>query len=272
MSVDDNFGVDEISSFLRTRWLGTEGRLLFFREIGSTNDEAVSQAGKGAEEGLVVIADLQNSGKGRRGRVWKGEAGLNTAMSYLLRPDFDPDLASAITLIMALSCRKAIRNVTGLETLIKWPNDIVSKGKKLVGILTEMSPENGRIGYVVVGTGININQSVFPEEISETASSLFLETGEKVSRSGITAECANCFEEYYELFKSTGSLKDMQDEYNAVCVNNGRRVKVLDPLKSFEGEALGINERGSLLVRTDDGRVREVYAGEVSVRGVYGYT
>ena len=272
MSVDLSFNAESIHSFLRTGWLGRNGKLVFFKEIGSTNDEAAIRAGNGAEEGLVLVADLQNAGKGRRGRVWKGEAGLNTAMSCLLRPDIDPDPASAVTLIMALSCRQAIRKVTGLETLIKWPNDIVANGKKLVGILTEMAVKDGRIDYIVVGTGININQSVFPEEIAGTASSLFLETGERVSRAELTAECVNCFEAYYDIFRRTGSLGDMQDEYNAVCVNNGRQVRVLDPLGSFDGEAQGINERGSLLVRIPDGTVKEVYAGEVSVRGVYGYT
>ena len=265
------FDAETVRSFLRTERIGREGKLLFLKETDSTNDEAARQAAAGAGDGLFIVADKQNAGKGRRGRAWKDEGGVNTAMSILLRPDMKPDTAPMLTLIMALSVQGAVKKITGLKTFIKWPNDIVCNGKKLVGILTEMAEENESIKHVVIGTGININQEIFPEEIRDTATSLYLESGKKYSRAEITAECANGFEYYYGIFRRDLSLKSLKDEYNAECVNCGRRVKVLDPSGEYEGEAEGIEDNGNLLVRINDNSVREVRSGEVSVRGVYGY-
>ncbi len=269
--IPDNFGGEGIRKCLNTRWLGKENRLLFYRETDSTNEEVKRQAENGALEGLLVAADLQTAGKGRKGREWSNPAGVNIAMSFLLKPDFSPDTASMLTLLMALSCAKAIKNVAGLESGIKWPNDIVHRGKKLVGILTEMSIDEDEIGYVVVGTGINVNGTEFPGDIKDTATSLFIETGHPVSRSALTAECALQFEKYYGIFKKDLDLRSLKDEYNALCVNCGKRVKVLDPAGSYEGTARGINGNGKLIVNRDNGSVTEIGSGEVSVRGVYGY-
>ena len=270
VSKEDAFSEKSICDELHTKWLGANGKISFFNEIDSTNDEAKRRFENGAESGLIVVADFQSAGKGRRGRTWSSPAGTTISMSYLLKPEFVPDLAPMMTLLMAMATAKAIRIVTGLEAQIKWPNDVVVNGKKLVGILTEMSAEPDFIHYVVIGTGINVNVTEFPEEISSTATSLLLETQNKVSRSRIVAEAAAAFEEYYDIFCDDGTLGNL----NACmkCVNVGRRVRVLDPKGEYEADALGIDEQGELIVRCDDGRHINVYAGEVSVRGVYGYT
>ncbi len=260
-----------LREYLKTSWLGRGDRLLFFEETDSTNNEAVRRAESGAEEGLLIAADRQSAGKGRRGREWKTEGGVNIAMSYLLRPLFGTDTAPMITLVMALACEKAVKNVTGTAPLIKWPNDIVLNGKKLAGILTEMSPGKDSIDHVVIGTGINVNQDSFPVELKDTATSLFIETGRQFSRAELIAECANSFEYYYDIFKRDESLISLKDEYNSCCVNCGRTVRVLDPAGEYDGKALGINEKGNLLIDTGESGIREVYSGEVSVRGVYGY-
>ena len=176
-----------------------------------------------------------------------------------------------MTLLMALSTLKAIESVTGEECGIKWPNDIVLKGKKLVGILTEMELKEGRIEYVIIGTGINVNLSEIPEELKSTATSLYLETGKKWQRSLLAAECINNFERDYLRFLKTGNLSAFTDEYNKKSVNFRERVRVLDPKGEYEGTAEGIDEKGNLIVKRDGGEMVKVYSGEVSVRGIYGY-
>ncbi len=267
---EDTFGEVSIQSFLKTKWLGRD--LIFFEETGSTNDEVKKRAEKDAKEGILIVADRQVKGKGRRGRSWDTFGGANIAMSCLLRPGFSPDIAPMLTIVMAVSAMQGIEEVTGISAGIKWPNDIVINGKKCVGILTEMSAEPDYIHYVVTGTGINVNTESFPDEIRDMATSLYLEGGKKYSRSKLTASIINAFEENYELFKKTGDLKEFKDLYNEHCVNSGKKVCVMDPKGNYEALAKGINDRGELLVMTDDKEEIAVYAGEVSVRGIYGYT
>ena len=267
---DDAFGEISIQSFLKTKWLGRD--LIFFEETGSTNDEVKKRAEKEAKEGLLIVADRQIKGKGRKGKTWDTFGGANIAMSCLLRPGFSPDIAPMLTIVMAVSAMQGIEEVTGISAGIKWPNDIVINGKKCVGILTEMSAEPDYIHYVVTGTGINVNTESFPDEIRDMATSLYLEGGKKYSRSKLTASIINAFEENYELFKKTGDLKEFKNLYNEHCVNSGQKVCVMDPKGNYEALAKGINDRGELLVMTDDKEEIAVYAGEVSVRGIYGYT
>ena len=270
-SNSEAFGEGSIRAELGTKWLGAGDKTIFREVTGSTNDDIKQCAEQGAPEGLVIVADTQTAGKGRRGRAWNNPTGVNIAMSYLLRPDFVPDIAPMMTLVMALAAADGINRVTGLETGIKWPNDIVINGKKLVGILTEMSVEPDFIHYVVIGTGINVNQEEFPEGIRDKATSLLLETGHKVSRAAVTGAVITSFEKYYETFRKTNDLSGLLEEYDRLCVNVDNQVRVLDPKGEWNGTALGINEKGELLVRREDGTETAVYAGEVSVRGVYGY-
>ena len=265
----DAFGEKSIRSYLHTKWLGHE--LLFFNETDSTNDELKRRAGKGAKEGLIAIADRQTKGKGRRGRGWETPAGVNIAMSYLLRPDFSPDIAPMMTLIMAMAAAKGIREESSLDVGIKWPNDIVVNGKKLVGILTEMSAEPDYIHEVIIGTGINVNNESFPEEIRNTATSMLIEGGRSYSRAKVAASVTDAFEGYYETFHRTGDLRALRQEYDGLCVNTGARVRILDPKGEYDATAHGIDDKGELIVTKDDGTEEHVYAGEVSVRGIYGY-
>ena len=254
---------------MHTSWLGQE--LLFFNEIDSTNDELKRRAAKGAKEGLIAVADIQTRGKGRRGREWTTPEGVNIAMSYLLRPKLQPDTAPMMTLIMAMAAAKGIRDLSSLETRIKWPNDIVVNGKKLVGILTEMTAEPDYIHEVIVGTGINVNTEVFPDEIKDTATSMRIEGGRAYSRSEVVAAVTEAFEGYYEAFLKAGDLRELKNEYNEICANAGAEVRVLDPRGEYNGMAQGIDDKGELLIVKEDGSRERVYAGEVSVRGIYGY-
>ena len=268
---DDNaFGEKSIRAALHTKWLGKE--LIYFKEIDSTNDELKRRSAKGAKQGLMAAADVQTRGKGRRGRGWENPAGVNIAMSYLLRPAFPPDTAPMMTLVMAMAAEKGIKDIAGLEVKIKWPNDIVINGKKLVGILTEMSAEPDFIHEVIIGTGINVNTGEFPEEIRERATSMYLEGGQVYSRAKVAAAVTDAFEGYYEVFCRTNDMSELCHIYNEDCVNVDAAVRVLDPKGEYEARAYGIDEKGRLKIIRDDGTESVVYAGEVSVRGIYGYT
>ena len=244
---------------------------LFFQEIDSTNLEVKRRAEAGAEAPLLVAADTQTAGRGRRGRNWISPPGTDIYMSLLLRPAIRPEHASMLTIVAALAVACGIREETGLEAGIKWPNDAVVDGKKICGILTEMSTDMEEISYVVPGIGINVNSDSFPPEIAATATSLKLCLGRTVNRAGVIAAVIRCFAEYYEIFLRTEDLSGLKELYESMLVNRGREVLVLDPKGEYRGTARGITSSGELLVVREDGTEAKVLSGEVSVRGVYGY-
>lgn len=259
----------EIESLMDTKWAGSN--VVYYDEIDSTNNRAKEAGDNKAPHGTLFVADMQVAGKGRRGRVWQSPAGSSIYMTILLYPEISPLKAPQLTLVMAIAVAEGIKEVTGLDTKIKWPNDIVVNGRKICGILTEMSTEIDYINHVVIGAGINVNQDDFPEDIRKTASSLKMELGKQVKRSELIAAIMKSFEKNYEIFVKTEDLSGLQELYNSMLVNLDRDVKVLEPGNEYEAHALGINKTGELIVRTAEGEEKEIYAGEVSVRGVYGY-
>lgn len=246
--------------------------IVYFDETDSTNTQAKAYAEKGGFHGTLFAADCQNSGKGRRGRSWNAPAGCNIYMSLLLRPEITPDAAPMLTLVMAVSVAAGIREICGVETKIKWPNDIVLHRKKLCGILTEMSSGAEGINYVVIGVGVNVNQEQFPTELMDKATSLKIETGILADRVELREAIVEKFWKYYEVFLETQDLSGIVNEYNDLLINKDCEVKVLEPKNEYAAYALGVNEKGELLVKMKSGEVKCIYAGEVSVRGLYGYT
>lgn len=268
-SVSDVLSAGELASSIDTKWAA--GRIVCFDKTDSTNIQARRLAEEGALHGTLVVTEQQDGGKGRRGRSWTSPPGVGIWMSILLRPQINPISASMLTLIMALAGVKGIREATGIETQIKWPNDLVLNKKKICGILTEMSTELMEIQYVVIGAGFNVNLEEFPEEIRKTATSLYLETGKRYQRSRIIAKVMEALEEYYDIFIKTEDMSGLIEEYNSHLVNLGNTVCVLDPAGEYRGVSEGINEKGGLIVRLQDNSLKEVISGEVSVRGIYGY-
>ena len=259
----------EIKSLMHTDWVAKE--VLYFDTIDSTNTKAQELAEKGYQSGTLVVADKQESGKGRRGRSWVSPSGTGIFMTLMIKPDINPNNASMLTLVAALAVAKAITSVTGEEALIKWPNDIVVNGKKVCGILTEMNAQFDYINHIVVGIGINVHNESFPEEISQMASSLMIEAGGKrFHRAQIIAETMSYFEQYYDTFLKTQDLSALVREYDELLVNRNKSVRVLDPKEPFDGKAMGITPKGELIVDTWESR-KLVSSGEVSVRGIYGY-
>ena len=268
-SSPDVLTAPELKSVLTSRWLG--GELTCLYETDSTNNQARRLAEEGAPEGTMVVADCQTAGKGRRGRNWASPHGAGIWMSFVLRPALAPVQASMLTLVAGMAVVSGIRQAVGLESMIKWPNDAVVGGKKICGILTEMSTEEDSIRHVVVGIGINVNTKDFPEELAPTATSLSLELGRPLKRAPVIAAVAEQFETYYGRFLEKGDMTEFMEEYNRMLANRDREVCVLDPAGTYRGTALGIDREGSLLVKKEDGSLASVISGEVSVRGIYGY-
>lgn len=258
----------ELESLKNTQWAGCE--IYCFDSIDSTNTKAKELAEAGHSSGTLVVADQQTLGRGRRGRSWESPAGTGIFMTLMLKPDINPNNASMLTLVAAMATARAITEVTGEAAQIKWPNDIVMNGKKVVGILTEMSAQFDYINHIVVGIGINVHNEEFPEEIAKTASSLLLECGHRIHRASLIEAFLEEFERLYAVYLETEDMSGLQKEYDSLLVNRGRQVRVLDPKEPFEGKAMGITKKGELIVDTWESR-KLVSSGEVSVRGIYGY-
>lgn len=258
-----------LQSRLTTAWAGRT--VLLRDETDSTNLDARRLMEEGKPHGTLVVAESQRAGRGRRGRVWESPPGRAVYMTIGLRPALTPAQAPMLTLVMALSVSEALDALWDIRTGIKWPNDVVVGKKKVCGILTELSVEADYIRHVVVGVGINAAQETFPEALRESATSLYLETGKRIGRERIIAAVLERFEKNEERLEQAGELRPMQEAYESRLVNLGRPVRVLDPKGAYDGTARGITGTGELLVETADGGQRRIYAGEVSVRGYYGY-
>lgn len=250
---------------------GTSGaNVLVYEEVTSTNTVAKQLAAEGCPAGTCVLAERQTAGKGRRGRGFTSEAG-GLYFSIVLRPGVLPEQLMHLTAMTAVAVRRAILEMTGLDAGIKWTNDLVYGRKKLCGILTELSiqVETREVDYVVAGIGINCNQTAFPPELQEVATSLRLETGCPVDRSRLANAMVGQFQ---TLARELLTEKDAWlAEFSAHCVTLGRQVQIIRGDAVREAVAEGIDESAALLVRYPDGTREAVSSGEVSVRGMYGY-
>lgn len=190
-------------------------------------------------------------------------------MSFMVCPPLAPKETAPITLVAAMACCRAVKAITGLNAQIKWPNDLIINGKKIVGILTELSAD---MKYVVVGVGINVNIPNFPDDLADKASSLYSESKTFISRNQLIGEFGNYFEKYYSIFVHDRNMSGLKSEYEKLMVNLNKEVRILGNTDVEDtGIALGINDDGELLVRREKGDIITVRAGEVSVRGIYGY-
>ena len=279
---------DKIEQALTTAWAARD--LEFYQVIDSTNNVAKAAGLDGRNSGFLAVSDKQDAGRGSRGRSWVSPSGYNVFMSLMVRPDIPMDKASGLTLVMALSIAEGIEeilkgqfsqiefqsenSVSRFQPGIKWPNDIVLNKRKICGILTElhMMPDQ-KDYFVVIGVGINVNQPIelFPEEIRETAGSIFSETGKETDRSELIATCMKRFEENFEKYVKTQSLAELKESYEKRLLNIDKQVRILDPKGEYEAVAEGVSDDGALLIRLADGKREAINAGEVSVRGLYGY-
>ena len=273
---NDILSESEIQRFMTTKVIGS--KVVVFDECDSTNVRAAKAAFDGEKEGTVIVADHQNSGRGRRGRSWQSPPGTSLSMSVVLRPSMVPGPAPQITLVAAMAVAYAIDDLIDEtekkkkteKTQIKWPNDIVMGDRKISGILSEISCEIDHVNHIIVGIGVNVLGTAFPADIADKAGSIFSVTGVKVNRNKLVVAICRRFEEFYDVFCQYGPTKELVERYRSKLINIGRGVRVLDPKGEYEGVAKDIAEDGCLIVETPDGE-RRVSAGEVSVRGLYGY-
>ncbi len=267
--VPDVIYEQELRSLLHTKWFGS--KILYFDSIDSTNNELKRQAETQVCHGLLAVAEEQTAGRGRRGHAWVSPPGTGIWFSFLLKPQISPDKASMLTLVAAIAVARAISETIGLVSQIKWPNDIVVNKKKVCGMLTELSAEMTQVNYVVIGIGINANNREFPDEIKETATSLYIESGKPVKRAAVIEAVGRYFEQYYDAFIKAGDLSLIMNEYNDMLVNAGNQVRIISGDSEEIYTAVGINPQGELVVKDEDGNIKDIRSGEVSVRGLYGY-
>ena len=255
-----------IEAAMKTKKMGHP--LYFYPETDTTNDRIRELALEGAPEGTLAVAELQTAARGRRGRAWQAPAESGVWMSLLLRPSIPPTQATVLTLLAGIALTEAIEDVIGMEVGIKWPNDILLNGKKLVGILTEMDCDMETIHSVTVGMGINVNTKRFPAELQEIATSLYLESGKEYDRAGIVGQAMARFEALYEEFlEKGGTFAPFKERYRTKCLNIGKEVKVIGG-ETYLATALDITPVGELIVkRRDNGAEEVVFSGEVSIRG-----
>jgi BirA family biotin operon repressor/biotin-[acetyl-CoA-carboxylase] ligase len=254
----------EIEAGLSSARIGR--RLICFRETDSTNEVAFRLAEEGAEEGTVVVAEAQRHGKGRLGRRWESPAGVNLYCSVILRPPILPPRAAQLTFLSTVAVARAITATTSLHPFIKWPNDLLINGRKVAGLLNEMSAETEKVNFIVLGIGVNINmrRDQFPADLRHPATSLCLEAGETVSRLAFIRALLEALDALYDTYLSHG-YEPVREEWLARCNFIGRQVRITFQEKELSGVAQGIDEYGALLVQLPEGKVERVLAGDVKI-------
>lgn len=239
-------------------------RVHHFFKTDSTNHVALELGHAGEPEGAVVLAEEQTAGRGRAGRAWVSDRAAGIYVTLLLRPKLAPVQAPLLTMMAGLSARTAIEAVTGLNVDLKWPNDLLIRGKKVGGILTEMHAEPSQIRFVIMGIGLNVNQEKFPGELSNAATSLRAESGKAQSRMELLVRLLREFEADYGKFLRDGVASVVARFESASSYAKGKRVRVSNGVESYTGTTAGLGPEGLLQVEREDGRLTTVIAGDVA--------
>jgi BirA family biotin operon repressor/biotin-[acetyl-CoA-carboxylase] ligase len=257
---------EELRQTRKNRLIGNE--IVFLPEVDSTNLEASRMARQGTREGVVVLADSQSQGKGRGGRSWSSPPGVNLYFSIILRPALAPAEVPQIPLLAGLAVARAFVRISGLEARIKWPNDILLRGKKAAGILAEMEGVGDEIRFIILGVGCNVNweKERMPPDLQKTATSLRAETGRELSRYRVAERIFEELEPAYRFYLKEKFSHRLRKEWNSLSWVNGKQVTIASGDQEFSGEALGLDEIGALLIRDCRGEIQRVIAGDVSLR------
>jgi BirA family biotin operon repressor/biotin-[acetyl-CoA-carboxylase] ligase len=239
-------------------------RIVHYFRTDSTNNVALELAAQGAEHGTVVVAEEQTAGRGRLGRDWYSEKSSGIYASIILRPPLAPAAASVLTLLAGVAVHQAVRSTTGLPVDIRWPNDLLINGKKVCGILTEMSAELDRLHAVVLGIGLNVNHREMPANLKQIATSLRMEGRKIYSRAQILAALLKELEKKYRLLLDDGSAAIAQAWAAASSYAEGKRVRVLSGSDEFAATTAGVEPNGALRIRREDGREESLVSGEIT--------
>ena len=274
--IPDVLNAHEIGLNLNTTYLGKE--IYYFKTIDSTNHYSKKIAADGCKEGTLVVAGNQTSGRGRLGRIWESQDQKGIWMSIILKPEILPSHIQIITLAASIAVVSGIKEATGISAGIKWPNDIILDGKKVCGILTEMSSEPDRVNYIILGIGINVNQNMddFNLELRDKAISLKMHkcaksiSDEDIRRSDIIKAILLKLEELYENIKG-GKTDVVLNEWKDASITLGKEIKVVSKDSEYIGIAIDITDEGKLVVQSSNGIIHEFISGEVTIRGINGY-
>jgi BirA family transcriptional regulator, biotin operon repressor / biotin---[acetyl-CoA-carboxylase] ligase len=255
----------EIDPLLRTEWMGR--KVHYFNSVDSTNSTAYQLALDGAKEGETVIGEFQEKGRGRLGRQWVSPPFLNLYLSVVLRPKIPPHQASLITFMAAVAVAETIERHSGLTPSIKWPNDLLLRGKKVAGLLNEIHSETDRIHFVILGMGVNLNMDAkeFPKEIRTQATSVKAEQGRPVSRKAFAALLLEELERWYDIFLKEGGapvLKAWRDRAQI----QGKEVRVTSFDEVQVGRAVDVDSDGALILETRGGERKRIVAGDVEYK------
>ena len=261
---DALFADDLLARLGKTKVVGRDIRV--FEQTASTNDVIEKLARDGVKEGVVVFAESQTKGRGRLGRKWISPAHKGLWFSILLRPDLRPQETTQLTVASATALRRAIQSETGLKPEIKWPNDILVGGKKVAGILTELSAELDKVRYVILGIGIDVNLDAgeFPAELKKIATSLKIEAGETISRAELATTILLELDKDYSRICS-GKFAAVADEWEENCVTIGKNVTVQIGDRKIRGRAESLDDDGALLLRTEHGHLERITGGDVTL-------
>lgn len=261
-----DLSVEEIINSLSSD-AGTIGRkIFFFDSLVSTNTLAIELASNGCEEGTVIISDEQTGGRGRHGRSWISPPRKNLYLSMVLRPHIPPRDAAILTLMSAVACTHAVKNMSGIPVSIKWPNDIMVSNKKLGGILTEVKADMDSIKHAIIGVGININtgSSELSEALKTSATSVMIETGTGHSRTLLAVEILKEINKWHKTLLGKGK-KPILDEWLRLSSTIGRTVQVREAKNKVTGIAEGIDNEGMLILKLGNGSHKRICAGDVSI-------
>jgi BirA family biotin operon repressor/biotin-[acetyl-CoA-carboxylase] ligase len=265
VSAPDALHADDLLARLgKTKVIGRDIRV--FEQTTSTNDVIEKLGRDGVKEGAVVFAESQTSGRGRLGRKWISPERKGLWFSILLRPDLRPQETTQLTVASATALRRAIQLETGLKSEIKWPNDILVGGKKVAGILTELSAELDRVKHVILGIGVDVNLGVneFPAELRKSATSLKIESGNPVERAELAAAILRELDFDYARI-CAGKFTAVADEWEAHCATIGHDVTIQIGGRKIRGRAESLDDDGALLVRTEHGHMERITGGDVTL-------
>jgi len=255
---------DLLARLYKTKIIGRDIRV--FEQTTSTNDVVEKLARDRVKEGVVVFAESQTKGRGRLGRKWISPAYKGLWFSILLRPDLRPQEATQLTVVSAIALCRAIQSETGLNPEIKWPNDILVGGKKVAGVLTELSAELDRVRHVILGIGVDVNLGAgeLPAELRKQATSLKIEAGRAFSRADLATAILQELDDDY-LRVCAGKFAKIADEWEARCQTIGRNVTIQIGGRRVQGRAESLGESGELLLRTEHGHLERISGGDVTL-------
>lgn len=260
-SKPDKVSENELLIGLETERLGKH--VVFMETVQSTQKEAHKIAEEAAE-GTLVIAEEQTAGRGRMTRPWHSPKYTGIWMSLILKPDLPPVKAPQFTLIAAVAVAEAIRDTAGLKPEIKWPNDLLLNGKKITGILTELQADSDRIRSIIIGIGMNVNQSSFPDELAGIATSLAIEKGEPVPRAKLVQAILKNMEIYYAEYIENG-FGAIKEKWESFAVSIGRQLIARTIGGTIRGKALGITEEGVLKLQDENGIIHDIYSADIEI-------